>query len=137
MGESHVNMSGQDDLKVISLEEFNKHSTSKDLWLCIRGKVIDVTKYQEDHPGSDTILQEMGGKDATTEFDDVGHTVEAKGVRDGLVIGHIPEDQLPKLPGWTEGSNGDDTDASGGSAGTLFVLAIIVAVGAYAYTQLM
>merc|ERR1712072_703795 len=102
MGESHVNMSGQDDLKVISLEEFNKHSTSKDLWLCIRGKVIDVTSYQEDHPGSDTILQEMAGKDATTEFDDVGHTPEARAKRDELVIGHIPEEELPKLPGYVE-----------------------------------
>ena len=30
------------------------------------------------------------GKDATTEFDDVGHTPEARSKRDELVIGQIP-----------------------------------------------
>ena len=53
-------MSGEDaakPLKKISLEEFQKvndefqKDKSKPLWMVIRGKVIDVTDYQEDHPG--------------------------------------------------------------------------------------
>merc|ERR1711934_27469 len=96
--------------KVISVKEFLKHNSPQDLWLCIRGKVVDVTKYQEDHPGSNTILQEMAGKDATLEFDDVGHTPEAKTVRDDLVIGHIAEEELKELPGWQEYSDEDESD---------------------------
>eukprot|EP00656_Telonema_subtile_P027170 TRINITY_DN291_c0_g1_i1.p1 TRINITY_DN291_c0_g1~~TRINITY_DN291_c0_g1_i1.p1 ORF type:complete len:130 (+),score=52.43 TRINITY_DN291_c0_g1_i1:185-574(+) len=121
--------------KVITLAEFNKHQTPTDLWICVRGKVLDVTKYQEDHPGSDTILQDMAGKDATTDFDDVGHTPEAKEVRDSLCIGHIEEEELKTLPGYTEHGEETDSDDSGSSS-AMIVLALLVVAAAVAYTQL-
>merc|ERR1712166_55667 len=120
--------------KVITLEEFNKHTKPENLWICIRGKVLDITAYQEDHPGSDTILQDMAGKDATVDFDDVGHTPEAKEVRDSLCIGHLSEEEYKSLPGFTE--HGDEADEAQGGSGMLIVIAGLVLVAAVAYSQL-
>merc|ERR1712188_151408 len=133
MGESKTSAMGE-ALKV-TVEEFLKHQKPTDLWLCIRGKVIDVTNYQEDHPGSDTILQEMAGKDATTEFDDVGHTPEARSKRDELVIGQIPEEELKTLPGYAPYSE-DEGDSEGGGSSIMILIAILVVAAAVAYTQL-
>merc|ERR1711998_726947 len=106
MGSSACNMAEGEEtkkLKQISVEEFKKHSSPKNLWICIHGKVLDVTSYQGDHPGSDSILQEKAGMDASQDFVDVGHTPEAKAVMEGLVIGAIPEEQLKTLEGYVEG----------------------------------
>ena len=59
-------MSGEDaakPLKKISLEEFQKvndewqKDKTKPLWMVMRGKVIDVTDYQEDHPGQSAAVK--------------------------------------------------------------------------------
>lgn len=38
------------------MEEVSQHSSEGDCWLVIRGKVYDVTKYVDLHPGGDIIL---------------------------------------------------------------------------------
>jgi cytochrome b involved in lipid metabolism len=45
--------------------------------LAISGKVYDVTHFG-DHPGGKAIFPEVVGTDATTDFDDVGHSDDAK-----------------------------------------------------------
>merc|ERR1711988_153618 len=109
-------------LKEISVEEFKKHNSPKDLWLCIHGKVLDVTNYQDDHPGSDSILQEKAGMDASQDFVDVGHTPEAKAIQEGLVIGYIPEEQLKTLEGYVEGLEEEEANGEGGGMNMLLVL---------------
>ncbi|KAJ0093401.1 hypothetical protein Patl1_25972 [Pistacia atlantica] len=41
-------------------------------------EVYDVTKFLEDHPGGDEVLLLATGKDATDDFEDVGHSSSAK-----------------------------------------------------------
>eukprot|EP00658_Telonema_sp_P-2_P054154 TRINITY_DN43102_c0_g1_i1.p1 TRINITY_DN43102_c0_g1~~TRINITY_DN43102_c0_g1_i1.p1 ORF type:complete len:132 (-),score=42.88 TRINITY_DN43102_c0_g1_i1:430-825(-) len=124
-------------LKQISLKEFKKHGTPDDLWLCIRGKVLDVTKYQEDHPGSDTILQDMAGKDATLDFDDVGHTSDAKTLRDELVIGEMSLEDQKQLPGYSEHGEENEAEAAGGGMSMILIVVALLAVlaGVYASQQ--
>ena len=71
----------------INLEELEKHNNPQDLWLVIDNKVYDLTKYQNEHPGSDTILQDLAGKDATQDFYDVGHSNDAITKMKSLEIG--------------------------------------------------
>uniref|UniRef100_A0A7S0ULC0 Cytochrome b5 heme-binding domain-containing protein n=1 Tax=Polytomella parva TaxID=51329 RepID=A0A7S0ULC0_9CHLO len=73
--------------KVYSLEEVKKHTTSKDCWFVVHGKVYDVTNFVEDHPGGYDAIICNTGKDATANFDEVGHSVSAKKFLQTMCIG--------------------------------------------------
>eukprot|EP00262_Sarcandra_glabra_P017170 TRINITY_DN57_c0_g1_i2.p1 TRINITY_DN57_c0_g1~~TRINITY_DN57_c0_g1_i2.p1 ORF type:complete len:135 (+),score=29.15 TRINITY_DN57_c0_g1_i2:191-595(+) len=88
---------GADD-KVFTLEEVSKHNTNKDCWLIIDGKVYDVTKFLEDHPGGDEVLLSATGKDATDDFEDVGHSSSARAMMDEYEIGAIDAATIPNRP---------------------------------------
>ncbi|KAK8541580.1 hypothetical protein V6N13_137815 [Hibiscus sabdariffa] len=60
--------------KVYTLADVSQHNNAKDCWLVIGGKVYNVTKFLEDHPGGDEVLLSATGKDATDDFEDVGHS---------------------------------------------------------------
>ncbi|XP_010524689.1 PREDICTED: cytochrome b5 [Tarenaya hassleriana] len=79
---------GGDD-KVFTLAEVSEHSTKHDCWLVIDGKVYDVTKFLDDHPGGDEVLLSATGKDATDDFEDVGHSTTAKAMLDEYYVGDI------------------------------------------------
>merc|ERR1712046_12884 len=98
MGDRTRTMASKNE-RIITADEFLKHSTPEDLWLLIDGVVYDVTKYQEEHPGSDTILHDVKGMDATQEFEDVGHSKDAITVRDKLLIGDFDMETIDQLPG--------------------------------------
>ncbi|KAH6647675.1 NADH-cytochrome b-5 reductase [Truncatella angustata] len=77
-----------------NLAQVKEHNRPDDVWFVIHNKVYDVTKYLEEHPGGSAILQEVAGRDATQEFEDVGHSEEANEWLDGLYIGDLPEEEL-------------------------------------------
>lgn len=47
----------------------------------------DVTAFLDDHPGGDEILLDATARDATQEFEDVGHSGEARAQLAEMVIG--------------------------------------------------
>ncbi|WPH04833.1 Hypothetical protein R9X50_00773000 [Acrodontium crateriforme] len=75
--------------KIITREELGKHTTKKDLWIAIHGKVYDVTSYSEDHPGGVDSLVEVAGSDATEEFEDLGHTSDAREIMERFLVGEL------------------------------------------------
>ncbi|KAL6527002.1 Cytochrome b5 isoform E [Orobanche gracilis] len=77
------------DPKVHAFEEVSKHNKTKDCWLIIGGKVYDVTPFMDDHPGGDDVLLSATGKDATNDFEDVGHSDSAREMMDKYYIGDI------------------------------------------------
>ncbi|XP_010685005.2 cytochrome b5 [Beta vulgaris subsp. vulgaris] len=81
--------------KVFSLSEVAEHNSSKDCWLVIGGKVYDVTKFLEDHPGGDEVLLSATGKDATDDFEDVGHSSTARAMMDEMYVGDINTATIP------------------------------------------
>ncbi|XP_031285531.1 cytochrome b5 [Pistacia vera] len=81
--------------KVFTLAEVSEHNSPKDCWLVIDGKVYDVTKFLDDHPGGDEVLLSATGKDATDDFEDVGHSSSAKAMMDELCVGHIDSSTIP------------------------------------------
>jgi cytochrome b involved in lipid metabolism len=64
-------------VKVYTLEECRAHMTEKSCWLVIHGKVYDVTDFLEEHPGGYDVMVSATGKDATHEYDDIGHSSSA------------------------------------------------------------
>ena len=62
------------------------------LVLAIDGVVCDCTYYLERHPGPPEVLRAAAGHDATSMFDEVGHSLNARRlIRDELAVGRIEE----------------------------------------------
>ncbi|XP_062148786.1 cytochrome b5, seed isoform-like [Alnus glutinosa] len=81
--------------KVYTLPEVSEHDSPKDCWLVIDGKVYNVTKFLEDHPGGDDVLLSATGKDATNDFEDVGHSSSARAMMDEFYVGDIDSSTIP------------------------------------------
>mmetsp|Transcript_11754 Transcript_11754/g.16311 ORF Transcript_11754/g.16311 Transcript_11754/m.16311 type:complete len:96 (-) Transcript_11754:117-404(-) len=60
-----------------TISEVANHNKRGDCWIIYRRKVYDVTNFLDEHPGGEEVLLDLAGKDATTDFDDVGHSGEA------------------------------------------------------------
>ncbi|CAA6668153.1 unnamed protein product [Spirodela intermedia] len=76
------------ELRKIPASEVAFHSSKKDCWLVIDGKVYDVTEFLEDHPGGEEVLVYASGTgDATQSFEDVGHSSTARSMMSSYLIG--------------------------------------------------
>eukprot|EP00008_Paramoeba_atlantica_P006860 CAMPEP_0201487296 /NCGR_PEP_ID=MMETSP0151_2-20130828/12194_1 /ASSEMBLY_ACC=CAM_ASM_000257 /TAXON_ID=200890 /ORGANISM="Paramoeba atlantica, Strain 621/1 / CCAP 1560/9" /LENGTH=199 /DNA_ID=CAMNT_0047872295 /DNA_START=130 /DNA_END=729 /DNA_ORIENTATION=- len=75
-----------------TLEEVAEHNKPDDCWVIINDRVLDVTKFLEDHPGGDEKILEHAGGDATEDFEYTGHTDEAKDKFDGFQVGVVKKE---------------------------------------------
>ncbi|XP_010937875.1 cytochrome b5 [Elaeis guineensis] len=82
--------------KLYSMKEASQHNTQEDCWVVIDGKVYDVTKYLDDHPGGDDVLLSAAGKNSTEEFEDAGHSKSARELMQDYCIGEL--DPTPAIP---------------------------------------
>ncbi|XP_004704638.1 cytochrome b5 type B [Echinops telfairi] len=71
------------------LEEVAKRNSSKEIWLVIHGRVYDVTRFLEEHPGGEEVLLEQAGIDASESFEDVGHSSDAREMLKQYYIGDV------------------------------------------------
>jgi cytochrome b involved in lipid metabolism len=67
-----------DEKPQYTAEEVAKHADKSSCWLVIDGKVYAVEKFLSEHPGGEDVLLETAGRDATREFEDVGHSKSAR-----------------------------------------------------------
>uniref|UniRef100_A0A8B9EMC6 Cytochrome b5 type B n=1 Tax=Anser cygnoides TaxID=8845 RepID=A0A8B9EMC6_ANSCY len=79
---------------VFTLQEVARRNSSREAWLVIHGRVYDVTRFLEEHPGGEEVLLEQAGKDATESFEDVGHSTDAREMLKQYYIGEVhPHDR--------------------------------------------
>ncbi|GMI73663.1 ARABIDOPSIS CYTOCHROME B5 ISOFORM E, cytochrome B5 isoform E [Hibiscus trionum] len=81
--------------KVFVFEDVAKNKERNNCWLLISGKVYDVTQFLEDHPGGDEVLLAASGKDATQDFEDVGHSDDARNTMKKYYIGEVDSATVP------------------------------------------
>ncbi|MBE3112371.1 MAG: FAD-binding protein [Acidobacteria bacterium] len=55
--------------KEYTMEEIAKHNTKDDLWVVVKGVVMDLTNWLEEHPGGPQAIMNFMGRDATEEFE--------------------------------------------------------------------
>lgn len=96
--------------QLITLEEVSKHATGKDCWMVIHGKVYNVTDFLDEHPGGDEVMISSSGKDATEDFEDVGHSTAARKQLDDYYVGEYDVNSAPVKPTTT---SKDDTYSFG------------------------
>ena len=74
-----------------SLEEVGKHVDRTDCWIIIHDLVYDITKFLDEHPGGEEILLDCAGNVATDQFEDVGHSSDARDIMKDYLIGELNE----------------------------------------------
>lgn len=91
--------------RTITLDECKAHNTDKSCWLVVHGKVYDVTEFLEEHPGGYDIILSATGKDATEDFDEIGHSGNARKLLDKYYLGNYaggdsspPSKPTPSIP---------------------------------------
>jgi cytochrome b5 len=55
--------------------------------------VYDVSKFLDEHPGGHEVLVNVVGKDATEDFEDIGHSLDAKDLMKKFRIGELVAEQ--------------------------------------------
>ena len=115
--------------KFINKATLAKHDKREDVWLSINSKVYNVTKYLEDHPGGEEVLLDRAGKDATEDFEDVGHSNQARKELDNFEVGELPPSERVAAGKSSEGGGG------GMAMVVLPVLVVVAAAGYYFATQ--
>ncbi|XP_031203910.1 cytochrome b5-like [Mastomys coucha] len=92
-------MAGQSDkdVKYYTLEEIQKHKDSKSTWVILHHKVYDLTKFLEEHPGGEEVLREQAGGDVTENFEDVGHSTDARELSKTCIIGELHPNDRSKI----------------------------------------
>lgn len=77
------------DSKTFTLDECKRHTSDKDCWLVVHGKVYNVTDFLEEHPGGYDIILTSAGKDATQDFEEIGHSNSARELLEKYLIGQF------------------------------------------------
>ncbi|KAJ6442631.1 flavocytochrome c [Purpureocillium lavendulum] len=55
--------------KEYTMEEVAKHNQKGDLWVVVKGVVMDLTNWLDEHPGGPNAIMNFMGRDATEEFE--------------------------------------------------------------------
>lgn len=71
-----------------------EHNSNKSAWIIIGNKVYDVTKFLDEHPGGCEVLLEKAGEDRTEAFEDVGHSTDAREMKETYLVGEIVDVSL-------------------------------------------
>ncbi|KAI0092034.1 cytochrome b5 [Irpex rosettiformis] len=90
--------------KIITFDELKANSKKDKIYVLLHGKVYDVTKFLDEHPGGDEVILAEAAKDATEAFEDVGHSDEARALLKDLYVGEFEKDGELKIKSSTKSS---------------------------------
>ncbi|XP_045493900.1 cytochrome b5-like [Colias croceus] len=77
------------DSKQFTRKEISSRNSKNDAVVIIDNQVYDLTPFLDDHPGGHEVLLNVVGKDASEDFEDVGHSIDAKELMKKYLIGQI------------------------------------------------
>lgn len=66
-------VSASERLRSITWDEVREHAVEGDAWIVVHGRVYDVSRYGDLHPGGADVVAECAGEDATRDWEGVGH----------------------------------------------------------------
>ena len=75
--------------KEFSMDEVAKHNKKDDLWIAVKGLVLDVTNWLDEHPGGPQALFSHMGRDASEEFEMLHDDEVIPKYAAGIVIGRV------------------------------------------------
>lgn len=96
-------------LRPISLQELSQHKAVGDAWIALKGRVYDVTRYVQYHPGGARVLLKAAGTDATQVFAKFHPWVDAHYILAASQLGTLVaqgEEGLEAGPGEEEAGQG-------------------------------
>ncbi|KAI0432370.1 FAD binding domain-containing protein [Xylaria sp. FL1042] len=79
--------------KEFTLEEVAKHNTKEDLWVVVKGVVMDLSNWLDEHPGGPQAIMNFMGRDATEEFEMLHD--------DEVIPKYAPEQVIGRVKGQT------------------------------------
>lgn len=92
--------------KEFTRNEIQKNDEENTTLLILHDKVYNVHDFLNEHPGGEEVLLDHKGKDASEDFDDVGHSNDAfqlmKKYQIGVLVESERTNQSPKK-GWVSG----------------------------------
>lgn len=90
----------EDGWPTFTVAQVRQHNTRDDAWMVLRGRVYNVTRYMEYHPGSVEEIMRAAGDDATALFHEVHPWVNAEGMLEACCVGKLamatPTKALPR-----------------------------------------
>ncbi|KAI8437893.1 hypothetical protein MSG28_010575 [Choristoneura fumiferana] len=83
------------DQKQFTRAEVAARNSKEDAVFVIHNHVYDVTPFLDEHPGGHEVLLRAAGADASEDFDDIGHSLDAKELMKKYQIGEVvPEEHV-------------------------------------------
>ncbi|KAJ9477436.1 Cytochrome b5 [Pseudozyma hubeiensis] len=136
MSDTENKSDNKSDSKKITMEELKKHDSSDDLWLLIDGKVYNVSKFMDEHPGGDEVLITEAGKDATEAFEDVGHSEDARALLGPMLVGELEGGTQKIKTNSGAVTNENNTNVNSHPLFMFIPLACLIAYVSYKYVYL-
>lgn len=114
-------------VKLFRKEEIVEHKNKNSCWIILHDKVYDVSKFLDEHPGGEEVLLEQGGTDATENFEDVGHSTDARDLLPEYLIGEVhPDDRSAKRVDERKWNKPESSTPSTDSSWTSWILPLII-----------
>eukprot|EP00924_Labyrinthula_sp_SR-Ha-C_P005462 snap_masked-scaffold_1-processed-gene-32.28-mRNA-1 protein AED:0.03 eAED:0.03 QI:0/-1/0/1/-1/1/1/0/143 len=97
--EKKENVDKSSKVEAFDMVEVSQHKKDEDCWIVVHGKVYDISKYLDDHPGGPEIILDVAGTDATEDFEDTGHSEDARNTLKEYYIGDLKQAGKPTMTG--------------------------------------
>lgn len=100
-------------VKKFTRKELSEKNPKNETVFIIDNVVYDVTKFLDEHPGGHEVLINVAGKDGSEDFEDVGHSFDAKELMKKYVIGELVDEDKVELKkrqvNWEDTSSSSET----------------------------
>ncbi|CAK1601523.1 unnamed protein product [Parnassius mnemosyne] len=120
------------ETKKFTRKELAERNSRNDAVFIIDNQVYDVTKFLDDHPGGHEVLIGVAGKDATENFEDVGHSLDAKELMQKFLIGELVDEDKTNVKkrniNWSAGDTAAESTSFTSSWKFPVLLGIIMTV---------